>query len=248
MKKLISIILVSLLVATSATAQERFFSTIKVEFEKTTAVRQLMKDLQENDSWFEQNKERYPVSIVNYYDFTGDTSRSIYQPGREVPLDPRMWYRPVADRNIVYTDYKRGISISQKPVFEETFLVEDSLARIKWKLTNDVRTIAGYDCRKAIGVLNDSIAIFAFYTDELLVNGGPEGIHGLPGMILGVGIPRIHATWFATKVEVFDIKMNKVTPATKGKKVNRRTLIDALSPIAKDWGSYGSKLLVNFVI
>lgn len=238
----------SIIASATAMGQSQFFSTIKVEFEKTTAVRQLMKDLQEGNTWYEQNKDRYPVSIVNYYDFTGDTSRSIYQPGKDVPLDPRMWYRPVGDKNIVYTDYQRGVSISQKPVFEETFLVEDSLMKIKWKLTTDVRNIAGYDCRKAIGILNDSIAVFAFYTDELLVNGGPEGIHGLPGMILGMGIPRLHATWFATKVEVFDVRMTKVVPATKGKKVNRRTLITSLAPIAQDWGTYGSKLLINFVI
>ena len=236
------------LVTKSTMAQERFFPAIKVEFEKTTSVRQLMKDLQEGNSWYEQNKDRYPVSLVNYYDFTGDTSKSLYQPGKDVPIDPRMWYRPVADKNIVYTDYKKGISISQKPVYEETFLVEDSLLKIKWKITNDVRTIAGYDCRKAVGILNDSITIFAFYTDELLINGGPEGIQGLPGMILGMGIPRLHATWFATRVEVFDVKLNKVAPAGKGKKVNRSSLMTALDKIAKEWGAYGSKLLVNFII
>lgn len=228
--------------------QEKFFSTVRVEFEKTTSVRQLMKDLQEGNSWYEQNKDRYPVSMFNYYEFVGDTSRSLYKPTKETPPDPRIWYRPVGDKNIVYTDFKKGISISQKPVFEETFLVEDSLAKIKWKLTGDVRNIAGFDCRKAVGILNDSIAIFAFYSDELMISGGPEGIHGLPGMILGVGIPRLHATWFATKVEVFDVNMNKVNPATKGKKVNRTSLITNLAPIAKDWGTYGSKLLVNFVI
>ena len=229
-------------------AQEQFFPAIKVEFEKTTSVRQLMKDLQEGNSWYEQNKDRYPVSLVNYYEFTGDTSKSLYKPGKDVPVDPRMWYRPVGDKNIVYTDYKKGISISQKPVYEETFLVEDSLLKIKWKITGDVRTIAGYDCRKAIGILHDSISIFAFYTDELLINGGPEGIQGLPGMILGVGIPRLHATWFATRVEVFDVKMNKVAPASKGKKVNRSSLMTALDKIAKEWGTYGSKLLINFII
>ncbi len=233
---------------TTVAAQERFFPTIKVEFEKTTAVRQLMKDLQEGNSWYEQNKDRYPVSMMNYYEFTGDTTHSIYQPGKDVPIDPRVWYRPVGDKNIVYTDYKKGVSISQKPVFEETFLVEDSLLKIKWKITGDLRTIAGYDCRKAVGILNDSIAIFAFYSEELLVNGGPEGIHGLPGMILGVGIPRLHATWFATKVEVFDVKMNKVNPVTKGKKLNRSAMMKALEPLAQDWGTYGSKLLINFII
>lgn len=229
-------------------AQAVFFPTIKVEFEKTTSVRQLMKEMQEGNSWFEQNKDRYPISMLNYYEFTGDTSKSIYKPGKEVPIDPKVWYRPVGDQNIVYTDYQKGISISQKPVFEETFLVEDSLLKIKWKITNDTRTIAGYDCRKAIGILNDSIAIFAFYTDELLVTGGPEGIQGLPGMILGMGIPRLHATWFATKVEVNDINMNKVTPATKGKKINRTAMMKSLEVISKDWGTYGSKLVVNFII
>jgi GLPGLI family protein len=248
MIKKIIIVLSMTLAVLSVTAQDRFFATIKVEFEKTTSVRQLMKELYESNSWYDQFKDKIPASVVNYYEFTGDTTRSVYQPGKEVPVDPRSFYRPYGDKNNVYTDYKKGISISQKPVFEETFLVEDSLMKIKWKITGDVRTIAGYDCRKAVGVLNDSIAIFAFYADELLINGGPEGIQGLPGMILGMGIPRLHATWFATKVEVFDVKMNKVIPANKGKKVNRSSLMSTLEKLAKDWGSNGSKQLLNFVI
>ncbi|MEP6700824.1 MAG: GLPGLI family protein, partial [Bacteroidota bacterium] len=152
-KQIIFSIAIALSVQT-VKSQARFFPTIKVEFEKTTSVRQLMKELQEGNSWYEQYKDRFPVSVVNYYEFTGDTSQSLYQPGKETPMDPRSFYRPVGEKNIVYTDYKRGISISQKPVFEETFLVEDSLLKIKWKITGDIRTNAGYDCRKAVGVLN----------------------------------------------------------------------------------------------
>ena len=148
----------------------------------------------------------------------------------------------------MYTDFKKGQTISQKPVYEETFLVTDSLLRIKWRITPDIRNIAGFDCRKAIGIINDSIAVFAFYTDELMISGGPEAIHGLPGMILGVGIPRLHCTWFATKVEVLNVNMNSVIPATKGKKVNRQTMIRALDKVLKNWGTYGSKMIVNFLI
>ncbi len=236
------------LTSLQVSAQEHFFPAIRVEFEKTTSVRALMKDLQEGNSWYEMNKERYPVSLLSYYEFTGDSTHSLYKPGKEVPIDPKMFYRPVADKNVVYTDYAKGISISQKPVYEETFLVEDSLLKIKWKLTSDFRTIAGYDCRKAIGILNDSIAIFAFYTDQLMISGGPEGVHGLPGMILGMGIPRLHATWFATKVEVNGVNTSKLHPEKKGKKVTRATLMNALSNIAKGWGTYGSKMLINFII
>lgn len=246
--KIIIIAFSLLLGSTRLLAQANFFSSIKVEYEKTTSVRQLMKDLQENNSWYEQSKDRYPVSVLSYYEFTGDTARSVYKPGKEIPADPRMWWRPVADKNVVYNEYTTGRTISQKPVFEETFLMEDSLLKIKWKITTDLRNIAGYECRKAIGLINDSITVFAFYSDELLINGGPEGLHGLPGMILGVGIPRLHCTWFATKVEVNGVNMKPVTAPTKGKKVSRTEMMTRLGKLAEEWGTYGSKLLVNFVI
>ncbi len=231
-----------------ARSQTRFLAGIKVEFEKTISVRQLQKDLSEGNSWFEQNKERWPVTSLSYFEFTGDTSRSVYKPGKDVPIDNRYWYRPVGDKNVVYNDYKKGMTITQKPVYEETFLLEDSLLKIKWKITGDRRTIAGFDCRKAVGILNDTIAVFAFYTDEILVNGGPEGIQGLPGMILGMGIPRLHATWFATKVELVDGNAKPLAPPTKGKKVDRVSLMNRLTKLAQEWGTYGSKMLINFVI
>lgn len=245
MKKII-FILVCFVVASTARSQTQFFPTVKVEYEKTVNVRAQYKDL--DLQWYEMIKDRIPTTVLSYYDFIGDSSKSLFKPGRDVPLDPRTWYRPVADKNVVYTDFTTGKTISQKPVFEETFLVEDSLLKIKWKITADLRNIAGYDCRKAIGLLNDSITVFAFYTDEIMVNGGPEGIHGLPGMILGVGIPRLHSTWFATKVEVLNINMKSVVPATKGKKVNRETMVNSLDKVLKQWGTYGSKLIVNFLI
>lgn len=231
----------------SSNAQATFFNTVKIEFEKTVSVRQLIKEIE--PTWYESIKDRLPVSVVTYFDFIADTTASVFKPGREVIVDPRNnFLGPVANKNIVYTNFKKRLSISQKPVFEETFLVEDSLLKIKWKLTPDTRTIAGFECKKAVGILSDSITLFAFYTDELMITGGPEGIHGLPGMILGLGIPRLHATWFATKVEVNNVNTNLIVPATKGKKVDRTTMIKLLDKVLKEWGPYGSKMIVNFVI
>ncbi|MEJ7912734.1 MAG: GLPGLI family protein, partial [Chitinophagaceae bacterium] len=73
-------------------------------------------------------------------------------------------------------------------------------------------------------------------------------IHGLPGMILGVGIPRLHTTWFASSVEVFDVNMSSAVPATKGKKVDRATMMKSLDRVLRQWGEYGGKLIVNFAI
>jgi GLPGLI family protein len=229
-----------------ANAQSTFYNTVKIEFEKTLSIRQLYKELE--PTWYERIKDRLPASVLSYYDFIADTTASIFKPGREVPIDPRSISSPLADKSVVYTNFKTNSSISQKPVFEETFLVEDSLLKIKWKLSPDTRIIAGFECRKAIGILSDSITLFAFYTDELMITGGPEGIHGLPGMILGLGIPRLHTTWFATKVEVTNINTGLIAPATKGKKVDRATMIKSLDRFLKQMGPYGSKMIVNFVI
>jgi GLPGLI family protein len=244
MKKLI--LLLFTMAAAGAQAQQTFHNTVKITFEKVVYVRQQFKDL--NPEWYDQFKNQFPEQSVNYYEFVGDTLKSVFKETKEAPFDPRSWYRPIADKNVVYNDYQAAKTITQKAVFEETFLMEDSLLHIRWKLTPDTRTIAGYDCRKAIGFIHDTLAVFAFYTDEILVTGGPEGIQGLPGMILGMGVPRLHTTWFATKVEVNGVTTNSLSPATKGKKVDRKKMITSLDDVLKNWGKYGRNMILNFVI
>nr|MBA4166264.1 GLPGLI family protein [Chitinophagaceae bacterium] len=85
------------------------------------------------------------------------------------------------------------------------------------------------------------VYVTAFYTDEIPVSGGPESFGGLPGMILGLGIPRLHATWFAKKI------INK-PPAdgvfafpSKGKSISRNGLEAVLQKSLKDWGKDAQK-------
>jgi GLPGLI family protein len=245
MKKIL-IILFTIAVHVSGLAQSPFISTVKIEFEKITVVPALYKELA--PEWYDMIKDHLPKNTITYFDFIGDTAHSVYKPGKESSSDFKTGWQPLAEKNNVYTDYKSNSSISQKPVFEETFLVTDSLQKIKWKITADTRTIAGFDCRKAVGIIDDSIAVFAFYTDEIMISGGPESIHGLPGMILGVGVPRLHTTWFATKVEINNVNTSAILPEKKGKKVDRATMMKQLEKVLHEWGTYGSKMMVNFAI
>lgn len=243
-----NILFLSLLfISVSVFAQESFHPKVRVEFEKVVYVRQQYKEL--FTEWYDEFKNMIPDKVVNQYEFLGDTTQSLFREMKEAVLPPNVWYQQVADKNVVFNNYTTGRTITQKPIAEETFLVEDSLLKIRWKLTNDMRTIAGYDCRKAIGFVDDTLAIFAFYTDELLVQGGPESVHGLPGMVLGMGVPRLHATWFATKVEVNGINTVSVKPpASKGKKVNRSQMMSQLDAVMKNWGKYGSSMRLNFLL
>ncbi len=222
--------------------QTQFYSTVKIEFEKTVAQHAMMKEL--DPEWYDFAKDHVAANSVSYFDFIADSTHSVYKPGREGKVEQRNWFSELGAKNIVFTDFQKNTSITQKPVYEETFLIQDSLLRIKWRITPDTRTIAGFQCRKAVGILFDTVAVFAFYSDEIMIPGGPEGIHGLPGMILGMGIPRLHATWFATKVQVVDIPTAIIHAETKGKKTDRKDFLDALNKVMKNWDTWGRKLLL----
>lgn len=228
-------------------AQTKFLGNVKVEYEKVVYVRQMIKELWGSDE-FEKWGGNLPQTATYYYDFVGSQESSVYKMGKESNAMKGWWDNMFGSRNIVYTDFKNQKLTSQKPVFEETFLVQDSLLKVQWKITPDTRIIAGFECRKAVGILNDSIAVFAFYTDEILVNGGPESIQGLPGLILGMGVPRLHATWFATKVEVNSGDPAAPTPAKRAKKVTYRSMVAEINRVLKNWGTEGAKMLVNFMI
>lgn len=247
MKKIITFVIVALGLVVRVNAQPTFLENVSIDFVKTVAVWPLIKEV--DLRWFEQGKDRMPKETVSYFNFTSDGQKSVFKRTKEAEIPRGMWYTPFADNNVVYNDYTTGTSISQKPIYEETYLVQDSLVNVKWKLTSDTRMIAGFECRKAVGILYDTVAVFAFYTDEILVNGGPEGINGLPGMILGMGVPRLHATWFATSVRIADDKQLKaLAPATKGKKTTRAAMLESLTKAMKDWESWGQKMILAFFI
>lgn len=236
-----------MLVGAMANAQQLFLEKVNIEYAKTVAVWPLMKEIE--PEWFDRSKDHMPKETISYFNFTSDGSKSLYKRTKEPEIPKGMWFRPFADENVIYNDYTTGMTTSQKPVFEETFLIQDSLLKIKWKITADTRNIAGFECRKAVGILFDTVAVFAFYTDEIMVSGGPEGINGLPGMILGAGIPRLHTTWFATKVTILnDGDVRSITPAVKGKKTTRNAMMGSLNKALKEWESYGQKMILAFVI
>ena len=116
-------------------------------------------------------------------------------------------------------------------------MLSDSTKTIKWKLEPETRTIAGFECKKAITKICDSVVVVAFYTDQIITPGGPESFYGLPGMILGLVIPRLYTTWFATKFESINTADEaKIIPPAKGKKATSKDMIDKVADVVKNWG------------
>lgn len=242
MKKIIVILSIFLTVK-QLSAQPIFLSKGKIEFEKRTNVWADLKG-----SFAEEIKKTIPQYKTSYFDLIFDNDKAIYKPGRESTDKAVTFFNLPANENIVYSNFATDQSIAQKNVFEKTFLILDSLRHAEWKIKNDFREIAGFNCRRATTIIMDSVFVVAFYTDEITVPGGPESFSGLPGMILGLVINRIHTSWYATKIEANSADTKQITPPTKGDKTTKVQLKEELNKLMKNWGEYGQRNLWNILI
>ena len=199
-------------------------------------------------TWAEMFKDKIPKLSTSYYQLTFDIDKSIYLFNRRDEKTKSPWMNDNGEDNIWYNDYSTEKFIQQKNLFGETYILADSLKKINWKITNENRMIAGFNCRKAVGVLFDSVYVFAFYTDEITVSGGPMSLHGLPGMILGITIPRMFSSWVASKVEMNGVNYSKIIAPVKGKKKKPVELEVNIIQATKDWGKYGQQAVWNMYL
>ena len=223
--------------------QATFISKGKIEFERRTNQWAELKG-----SFAEQMKKVIPEYQSLFFNYEFDGNKAIYQPGREPDTKANSFFGSPANDNEVYSDYTSKKYIAHKNVFEKSFLIEDSLRNAKWKITNDFREIAGFNCRRATTIIMDTVFVVAFYTDEIMVSGGPESFNGLPGMILGLVINRLHTTWYATKVEVNSVNDQDITPPKEGKKATNTEVLEILKKSLSDWGEYANRYIWAIMI
>jgi GLPGLI family protein len=233
------LILIPVLLVAYFTASAQFISKGRIEYERKTNQHAFM---DENNVWEATAKKNLPKFVTFYYDLNFDNNRLLYKAGRDADVQKQRYWGVFEAENIVATNLDSHTVVTQKSIFGDSYLISDSMRNIKWKISPEIRKIAGFDCRKAVGKVMDSIIVIAFYTDEILPSGGPESFGGLPGMILGVAIPRMHTTWYATKLQLADITQNDIAAPKKGKKVAGNDFKVQLNDILKRWGPEGVRM------
>lgn len=221
-----------------AQMQTDFVSAGKITFERKTNVHRLYFTESEMDSWDEMFKKMIPQFQVNYFELVFGQDKSIYRQTKDQPENKMGFFGDApGSKNVVYKDFTNQKAVSQKQIFEKQFLLNDSLSHFEWKLQAETRTIAGFECKKAITKICDSVVVVAFYTEEILSNSGPESFGGLPGVILGLAVPRLYTTWFATKLELInDNEVNNITAPAKGKASTSKQMITTIDEAINDWG------------
>jgi GLPGLI family protein len=229
-------------VALTASAQTQFITKGRVEYEKRTNQHKSIEDQAENNSWVQTMMKAYPKTITDIYELRFDVNHSFYKLAKENNENKYlMWGSKPTETDGVIQDLQAKTTSTQREVFENTYIIKDSLRNLDWRITDETREIAGFECRKAVTKICDSVYVVAFYTDQIAVSSGPETFGGLPGLILGLAVPRLYTTWFATKLELVDPTPAQLNPVQKGKKVSWTQLYGELSKGLKDWGKEAEK-------
>ncbi|MEO6290330.1 MAG: GLPGLI family protein, partial [Ginsengibacter sp.] len=232
MKSKIGFFIITIALIATSRAQQ-FISKAVIEYEVVSNVQKTTP----NYSWMQDLKDNLPKFKTAYYTITFADDKSVYKfdhwddASKKIP---EFWRKGDED-NVWFSDYKTGKLDMQKNIWGSIVNIEDSVRKLEWRLTNENRIIAGFNCRKAVAVMFDSVYVFAFYTDEILIPGGPCSINGLPGMIMGVTIPRLYTSWIATKVSVTGVNEIEIKPVSARKNLTLENLKSTIIDHTKDW-------------
>ncbi len=197
-----------------------------------------------NASFLERAKKRLDKYKVDKFEMDFNKEESFYQPEKDGIQELKMpWISISAEVNKVYSNFNTSQTVAAKEIYDKNILIKDSMKNFKWKIKEEFRTIAGYNCRRAETIIMDSIWVVAFYTDAIIAPGGPESFNGLPGMILGLVMPRLNVTYFATEVKPYTDARRELTPPKKGKEYTNKSFSDYLRSNMKQWGNYLNSIL-----
>lgn len=132
--------------------------------------------------------------------------------------------------DVLHTNLDTKKKTEKRELFDKTFIIDDSIKALKWKMTGETKTILNHACMKATAVqirqstrmtmndgnmerkeITDTLPVVAWFTSEIPVSAGPAEYQGqLPGLILEMDVNNgkqiFKATAIAEKAEVAAIK------------------------------------------
>jgi GLPGLI family protein len=110
--------------------------------------------------------------------------------------------------DVLYSNFETGKRVEQRELLDKTFIIDDTLAKLKWKMTGETKSILDHNCMKATAVwtskrtmmnmnngvmerkeIEDTANLVAWFATDMPVPAGPSLFQGqLPGLILELDI------------------------------------------------------------
>lgn len=190
-----------------------------------------------------------PKAQKRQYELLFGNNQSLYQPLPDIQGEANQMQGPAGGPQIrimsfggdavTYHNFETGTRVSERELSAKTYLVEDNINKLNWKLTDESKTILNqrvvkataerYSSRMMMNMENgvmtrkevpDTARIVAWFAPNIPVSAGPDFQGQLPGLILEVDINNgrtvITAIELSPKVNVASIKA-----PSRGKKISQ---------------------------
>lgn len=87
------------------------------------------------------------------------------------------------DEQIIMDYPEKGVNLFQSVIIANHFRYYDDDCKQNWRLTDEIKDILGYECRKAVCDFRGR-SYEAWYTEDVPMSTGPYYFRGLPGLIV----------------------------------------------------------------
>lgn len=141
---------------------------------------------------------------------------TLYSPIEEETNEPQ--WGSDSHNNIFYCNKEKNRMCNIIEIMGKKYIIEDSIPKIQWKVTNAMKEIAGHICMSAI--YNDTIMgreVTAWFALDMPLPYGPESYYGLPGMVLGIELYNGGQTYTAKKITMSNSQLKIDKPKYKKK-------------------------------
>lgn len=213
-------------------------SSGKITYERRTNLYKKFKWNVDVKDWLkEEDKNKTDVFELYFND-----TLSVFKPQETDIVEKMSW---ATSKNIVYQNKNSKKRLTEKKIWGELFLLDDTIRKFSWKITDNKRTICGYVCRKAIWNASDSVRIYAWFCSEINSSIGPESFVGLPGAILGLATEDGGVIYFAKSVDV--AKQDALTLLPRKIKQKPMKAFELRAQLEKDYGKekWGKAMIYN---
>lgn len=190
-----------------------------------------------------------PKNMKRQYELLFANNQSLYQPLPDIQGEANQMQGPAGGPQIrvfnfggdavTYHNFETSTRVSERELSAKTFLVEDAINKLNWKLTEESKTILNQRVVKATadristrtmvsmenGAMSrkevaDTAKIVAWFAPNIPVSAGPDFQGQLPGLIMQLDVNNgrtvITAIELSPKVNVASIKA-----PSRGKKISQ---------------------------
>lgn len=204
----------------------------RVVFERRTNLMKLFKDDKRIGEYLTEKNKYRNEQFELIFNESGSAFKYIEPETEEGPP----WMKMLTQHHPVYQNLNDESIMVLFDFFGSKANMKDSVTSRTWKITDRTREFGGYECIRAIWEMNDSTRIYAWFSPDIVPVSGPEGMHGLPGLILGLATEDGSIIYKAKEIEIVEVTDEMVAcPKLKDDVYGKEELIALLTEQMSRW-------------